>query len=53
MIFAQFLQGYVFLREELYTDVKNSNFEILRARVLYLKSWSMPLSFKKENGIKG
>ena len=43
MIFAHFLWETVFLREELQTDVKNSNFKILES-ALYLKSGSMPLN---------
>ena len=43
MISAQSLRGNVFLRKELYTDVKNSNFQIFES-ALYLKSRSMPLS---------
>ena len=42
MISAQFLWGNVFLREELQTDAKKSNFEIFESAI-YLKSGSMPL----------
>ena len=37
MISAHFLWGNVFLREDLLTDVKNSNFKIFES-ALYLKS---------------
>ena len=43
MISAHFLWRNVFLREDLLTDVKNSNFKIFES-TLYLKSGSMPLS---------
>ena len=43
MIYAQFIWGNVILREELQTDVKNSNFENFGS-ALYLKSVSMPLT---------
>ena len=44
IISAHFLWGNVFLREDLLTDVKNSNFKIFESP-LYLKSGSMPLMY--------
>ena len=43
MISAHFLWENVFLREDLLTDVKNSNFKIFES-ALYLKSGSVPLT---------